>query len=552
MEPGARRVLRAASVFGRTFWRGGVATLLDAPLADEWLAILAEREVISPPRETRFPGEVEHVFRHAIVHESAYAMLTSDDRALAHGLAGAWLEATGESDAVVLAQHFERGGEPARAAACCLRAADQALRGNDLDAAIELGMRGLRLGAAGEVRASLETTLLEACAWRDDWATAATHADEIFRRERPGTRPWCMAAMGKVWAGTTLDRYDSLLEAVNALGDVTPTEGARAALVHALGAVVTTLIIAGMPELASAYQARMEQIGAPIEAEDAFARGWMEQARGFGRRQLAGDPYGSLLRMRASAEAFAVGHHPQQAMFSGVQAAIDAWHLGAHAEARAAIAPALREPSSTMRLRATDPAAARAGAGPELRLVALVATYVLAMVEADEGRLEDADASAARVIGAARAQGNRYVEGIGRVALANILRRRAELDEAAAQAISAATLLAACPADRGMALAVLSTIRLEQGHHAEALSLAREAHPAAAHAPAYAAALITLARIEALTAANDPTVTSVLSAARDDLLRRAAKIADLTLRASFLEQVPQNARILALAARLAG
>ena len=551
MEAGARRVLRAASVFGRTFWHGGVATLLDAPLADEWLAALAEREVISPPRETRFPGEVEHTFRHAIVHESAYAMLTPDDQALAHGLAGAWLEAAGETDAMVMAQHFERGGEPARAAACCMRAAEQALRGNDLAAALDLGMRGLKLGAVGEVRASLEATLLEACAWSDDWAAAATHAEEIFRREPPGTRPWCMAAMGKVWAGPTLDRYDSLLEAVNALRDVEPAEGARPSLVHALGAVVTTLLIAGMYELAGVYLARMEHVGAPIEAEDPFARGWMEQARGFWYGRVDDDPFRSLLRMRASAEAFTAGHQRQQAMFSEVQAAIEASHLGARAEALAMLGPALAEPSSTMRHGSADPAsAARPGDGPKLRLVALVATFALALVKADEGLLEEAEADAARAIGAARAQGNRFMEGHSRIVLAIVFRRRGELDAAAEQALSGASLLSNCPADRAQGLAVLSGIRLDQGRSAEALALAREIYPVAACAPAYTTGLILLAWVEALAAVGDAGAKAALAGARDEILARARKIPDLALRTSYLEQIPQNARILALAERL--
>ncbi len=136
MEPAARRVLRAASVFGLGFWSGGVAAMVDEDVP-RWLETLAEREVISSPREGRFPGEAEHAFRHAMVREAAYAMLTEADRALAHRLAGTWLEGAGEGDPRVLARHFELGGELDRAAACYERAAEQALYGNDLEAAID-------------------------------------------------------------------------------------------------------------------------------------------------------------------------------------------------------------------------------------------------------------------------------------------------------------------------------------------------------------------------------------------------------------------------------
>ncbi len=101
------------------------------------------RELTARRPASRFPGETEHAFRSALVRDAAYAMLTAGDRALGHRLAGAWLEGAGEADAAILAEHFERGGEPERAAGCYRRAAVQALEGNDLDAAVALADRGI-------------------------------------------------------------------------------------------------------------------------------------------------------------------------------------------------------------------------------------------------------------------------------------------------------------------------------------------------------------------------------------------------------------------------
>jgi predicted ATPase len=95
LPPEARRALRAASVFGTTFWQGGVAALLDDPGALAWLAPLAEEELISPPRDGRFPGELEHGFQNAAVRDAAYATLADADREIAHRLAGEWLAARG-------------------------------------------------------------------------------------------------------------------------------------------------------------------------------------------------------------------------------------------------------------------------------------------------------------------------------------------------------------------------------------------------------------------------------------------------------------------------
>src|SRR6185436_3395248 len=126
-------VLRAASVFGQVFWGGGVAALLGAEAIQprEWLDELEKREVIVPRASEKFPDEREYAFRNAPVRDAAYASFTDEDRELGHRLAGSFLEAAGEDDAVVLAEHMEKGGEPGRAVSHYVRSAEQALEGND-------------------------------------------------------------------------------------------------------------------------------------------------------------------------------------------------------------------------------------------------------------------------------------------------------------------------------------------------------------------------------------------------------------------------------------
>src|SRR5687768_11805824 len=93
LDAEARRVLRAAALFGEVFWEGGVRALVgDGSFATtEWLDDLARREVISLHKEGRLPGEREYQFRHALVRDAAYDMLTEPDRVLGHLLAGQWL-----------------------------------------------------------------------------------------------------------------------------------------------------------------------------------------------------------------------------------------------------------------------------------------------------------------------------------------------------------------------------------------------------------------------------------------------------------------------------
>jgi serine/threonine protein kinase len=166
LSPEARRILRAGSVFGEVFWRGGAAALLGERHRIQALrsaiAVLLEREWIFERPDTTFPGEPEYAFRHALVRDAAYGMLTDDDRVLGHKLAGDWLERAGARNATVVADHFERGQAPERAVEWHHRAAEQALDGGDLDAALKRVERAISCGARGEVLDELNRIQAEA------------------------------------------------------------------------------------------------------------------------------------------------------------------------------------------------------------------------------------------------------------------------------------------------------------------------------------------------------------------------------------------------------
>jgi predicted ATPase len=113
LDPAARRVLRAASIFGETFWRGGVEVLLGGGEAAAWLTELVEQDVVAVEEGGRFPGDLQLRFRHPLVREAVYGMLTESDRVTGHWLAGQWLEQVGEPDPDVIARHYELG-DPGR------------------------------------------------------------------------------------------------------------------------------------------------------------------------------------------------------------------------------------------------------------------------------------------------------------------------------------------------------------------------------------------------------------------------------------------------------
>lgn len=100
LEPNARRALCAASIFGRTFWRGGVARLIGCnpqdlePLLNE----LVDLETIERKDTSRFSNEPEYDFHEVMLHEAAYALLTAADRAIGHQIALTYLKEMNETD----------------------------------------------------------------------------------------------------------------------------------------------------------------------------------------------------------------------------------------------------------------------------------------------------------------------------------------------------------------------------------------------------------------------------------------------------------------------
>ncbi len=151
----ARQILRAASIYGRTFWTAGLQALLgaDSELSEleRWLSLLSQQEIVERRVDTAFPGHAEWRFHHDLVRESAYEMLTDEDRVTGHRLAGQWLQDIGETEAIVLAEHFAGAGAANEAIDWYQRAAEQALERTDARGSSPLDRAAL-IKAAGYYR----------------------------------------------------------------------------------------------------------------------------------------------------------------------------------------------------------------------------------------------------------------------------------------------------------------------------------------------------------------------------------------------------------------
>jgi tetratricopeptide (TPR) repeat protein len=518
LPPEARRMMRAGSVFGMVFWRDGVRSLIGdaSPATDleQWFTELEERELIAGRPETRFPDMPEYTFRHALLREGAYGMLTEGDRALGHRLAGTWLEQVGEPDAMVLAEHFERGGERQRASVFYHRAAEQALRANDL----------------GELR------LLEAEAegWRGNYAESRAHAEEALELLPRGSSPWysavrhiCVAAFQQ----GDVERLVTLGEEIWALCSEEPSGAELIACAQA----AICLLQFGRRTLADTLLARIEQARSAPAASNPLVRANLRRCRAI-RGSFDGE-----IRLEDMLEAAECYHEAQNSEGEcAIQENIgDALlKLGAFAEAEQTLRSAI---SLAERLGQENPAAA--------------ARSTLGLALLHRGALAEARAEEEAAIEALRAQGNARLEGYSRSYMARILARIGDLSGAERQARAAIGLLDPNPPARAYALATLTDVLLAAGRAAEALAAAAAATQIvdALHGLDEGEALIRLVYAEALERTGDlDAARAAAAAARALVLGRAEKIRDPARRQSFLEHVPENVRTLALARRLLG
>ncbi len=530
LDSQARRLLRAASVFGETFWEGSVRALLgdDGSELGRSLDDLVHRELLSRRVQSRLAGDVEYVFRHALVREGAYAMLTEKDRVLGHRLAAEWHEQVGEGSAIVVADHFAKSGDR-RAIDAYLRAAEQALEGSDLASAIERAERAVELGAEGETLGALSNIRAQAHHWRGEtleMEEAATVALELL----PQTDArWAEAATMLAVAEQRLGHTEALVAVAKRLFDMLTVEsGTRTALARAGARVASLLFFAGKQELAARLLdlAEIAARGGGVEVE---AR--IHQARAPRARQ-AGRPEDALAHAEAAESAFRVaGDQRNACMMSGIRG-FALSELGAYEEAERILIDTLRM-------------AERLG----LAAVAAGARSNLGMVYLHLGNKGLAEAMEREAVAALESHDRRQ-EGGSRVYLAMILRDVGKLDVAEHEARRALALLEAAPALRPLAGAVLASILLATGKAQDALETAREAmrwFDAGGNLEEGDALLrLTLAR--SLVAIGDRArARDVIADARHRLRERAATIQRAELKKTFLENVPQHAMTVKLA-----
>jgi len=543
LDDGARRILRAPSVFGEVFWSGAVAQLLGiAPHATGMaprLEALTNGELIFKQKQSRFANEDEYTFRHALLREGAYTMLTDADRVLGHRLAGEWLEQHGEQDPLLLAEHFEQGGEGERAGLHYLRAAELASQGGDGTTVIARAKRALGYSMPDELRTRCLGMLCELHFYSMDLRSdALPYAEELIRVAQPGSGPWSQGMLVKMVRSRQAGKLEEFTTLVGVAAETAPAPKAATPWALCVSAGIVLLDLLGRARAANRLRQVLSTNIRPADDQEPIASAHYHGNFAIRMAYAEEDPMKGLEHGELFRHISETTGHRRYLENAKIYIGMNRWCLGALADAECV----LREVTLS---------------DNDLGVASSYRPFVFAWLLADRGSLDEARRWARRLVEAGRTRCVPEDEARGQWVLAEALRRSGELEGADAEIQTAlATLRMAAPLDTPGALATLAALRLAQGRIAEALAAAEEGlaqYEAMAACGFFRGAFLRLVHAECLEAAGDhEAAKAAIATAKERLFAIAAKIGDPEYRKSFLEGVPENRRTLELARQWAG
>jgi hypothetical protein len=275
----------------------------------------------------------------------------------------------------------------------------------------------------------------------------------------------------------------------------------------------------------------LHRIVEPVASREPAAKGWMLVADTHVISWVQEDPWRSLKLAEAARAAFQEANQPRGVLLAQVGVGANLWFLGQGAAAERVLRGA----------SALDPGLGLASA---LRNICFVGVLL------ERGLTAEAHEEATAMVATWRARGYPANEGRARWLLADVLRQVGELSEAERQVLIAMDLLQGLPLDRSAATATLARILLSQGAFKAAVSTANDAVARYTVHGAFGfrgmTAWLTLA--EALHGMNEvESARETIAGIRARILKQASRIGERELRESFINNVPENRRALALA-----
>jgi tetratricopeptide (TPR) repeat protein len=256
----------------------------DAP---ELLKRLVEKRILAMKKKRQSSVGAEFRFKSTLIQDVAYRMIVEEQRAPLHAKAAAFLSRLAETDPEELAFHFERAGDPKRAALHYARAAFNAARRGDSRKVEACTERSLALGTPEEALFDLAMIRGEALQFlgrHDERADAIAIALKAAKNSSERAQALAEKVKDDLRSGRPDEAIASAEEAVKRAGEVRDSD----VLVLALGRYGLALTKAG--RLADARRALedAERVAtlAPIHLR-ALIAGWKAQLAG-NRGDLAG------------------------------------------------------------------------------------------------------------------------------------------------------------------------------------------------------------------------------------------------------------------------
>jgi tetratricopeptide (TPR) repeat protein len=535
LPAGARRTLRAASVFGEAPGQGGIRALLGGAMSEQeidgCLARLGEEELLEERSEGRLPGAMAYRFRHALVRDAAYSLSSEEERVASHRLAAEYLEARGEPDSLVLAEHFVQGREPRRAAPYYLRAGEEEYQANDLPAALSSAARGLASFATGELRGALLSLTVTVSLWRDEFAEVIALGTEAIDLLPSGPKHWCRSCRSVCVAATLGDRPAVIAQLTPRFAQAEPGADARFEYVQGATWFAIMLAIAGRKEESRVFRGRARQIGAAVNRDDLLTWGYLLAMEAVDHFLLEMLPWSSVAEFSEGADALEILGEQSYQMVLRANRGKGLYDLGDIAGAEA-------------ELRRTIARSERLGEALSLTYARTYLARLLAWT-APPDRFDEAERLAREVIAAKNAS----LMGTAYGALAEIRRRQGDLAGAEREARAGTEVARPFPSYAADITAHHASILLEQGRAEEALAITEAAvreqerlgldgHGEIDARLSLAEALHALARVE-----------DARAALRDLLPRLRKRLDDIpepAARRRYLANVPANARVVAL------
>lgn len=537
----ARRLLSAASVFGRIFWQTPLFSLVSSavrtPGVDPWqneragiAELLAAGWIVR--RGIRTPWGEEFALTHVLVRDVAHEMLDDAERKRMHIRLAEWLERIGGAESAVLAEHLYLGGADDRAVPWAALAAERAFEAGDFDSVMAWVSRGLAAAPASEVRGTLRLFESQACKYRGDHRAALEAGQDAMRFLPQGSPLWYSAAGEVALAAGNLGEDASLFAIFHALTSLGAQGEMGAPHVIAVARVALQFLMVGHQAEVESLFAQLDELERRTIAIDPEVLASVHRARAL-RALFAGDAGTSVMEFEAAAQRFEEVGDYRNACVQRINVGSCTNELGDWARSESALRDALAN-------------AERMG------LVPLVsqAKLNLGLALARRGQLNEALTVEREALTMFARQGIRRLEGGARLYLAIIRLASGNIDAAEREVVAAIELLANHGPVRAHAYAVLAQIALVRGDPRTALEPANEGVRIldALGGIEEGESLVRLVWAESLASVGPETdARQAISIAYRRLVERAEKIRDATWRQWFLEVVPENVRTRELA-----